>query len=98
MDPPAFGHGPENEVWKIEDDFLRLVEECVTLLADKPLFFLINGYSAGYSAVAYRNNLLPLVEKFGGNIEIGELTLEEKKTDSGTRLLPCGIFARWSIN
>ncbi len=96
MDPPAFGHGPENEVWKIEEDLLKLVEECVTLLADKPLFFLINGYSAGYSASAYRNNLLALVDKFGGNIEIGELTLEEKKLNNEIRLLPCGIFARWA--
>lgn len=97
MDPPAFGHGPENEVWKIEDDFLKLVEECASLLADKPLFFLINGYSAGYSAVAYQNNLLPLVEKFGGTVEIGELTLEEGGAVKGMgRLLPCGIFARWS--
>ena len=62
------------------------------LLSDKPLFFLINGYSAGYSAIAYENVLKVLVEKFGGSIEIGELTLEESK---GKRLLPCGIFARW---
>jgi len=91
MDPPAFGHGAENEVWKIEDDFLKLIEDCTQLLADQPLFFLVNGYSAGYSAVAYKNNLLPLIEKFGGEIEVGELTLEEP------RLLPCGIFARWSV-
>lgn len=103
MDPPAFGHGPENEVWKIEDDFLKLVEECTGLLADQPLFFLINGYSAGYSAVAYKNILSPLVGKYGGTIEIGELTLEEGKKERSkeakieeNRLLPCGIFARWS--
>jgi 23S rRNA (cytosine1962-C5)-methyltransferase len=92
MDPPAFGHGANKEIWKIEEDFLILVEDCINLLKDKPLFFLINGYSAGYSSIAYNNILLPLVEKFGGSIEIGELTLEESKSG---RLLPCGIFARW---
>ena len=92
MDPPAFGHGANKEVWKIEEDFLPLVEDCIKLLKDKPLFFIINGYSAGYSAIAYRNVLQVLVEKFGGSIEIGELTLEETVTK---RLLPCGIFARW---
>ena len=98
MDPPAFGHGSENEVWKIEEDLLVLIESCVELLAPEPLFFLVNGYSAGYSAVAYKNNLLPLKEKFGGEIEIGELTLEEsKKAADDERLLPCGIFARWSM-
>lgn len=92
MDPPAFGHGPESELWKIEEHFLPLVDQCIQLLKDKPLFFLINGYSAGYSAIAYENILSPLVEKFGGKIEIGELAIKER---SG-RLLPAGIFARWS--
>ena len=93
MDPPAFGHGANKELWKIEEDFLPLIEDCINLLKDKPLFFLVNGYSAGYSALAYENALGELVKKFGGSIETGELTLEEK---GSRRLLPCGIFARWS--
>lgn len=92
MDPPAFGHGANKEIWRIEEHFLSLVEDCIKLLKDKPLFFIINGYSAGYSAIAYENVLKVLVEKFGGSIEIGELTLPEEKG----RLLPCGIFARWT--
>jgi 23S rRNA (cytosine1962-C5)-methyltransferase len=94
MDPPAFGHGADNEVWKIEEDFLDLVDACTQILTDKPLFFVINGYSAGYSALAYENNLLSLEQKYGGSIEAGELTIREKGKDG--RLLPCGIFARWS--
>ncbi|MFA6295216.1 MAG: class I SAM-dependent methyltransferase [Candidatus Paceibacterota bacterium] len=99
MDPPAFGHGPENELWKIEEHFLQLVDDCFKILKDKPQFFLINGYSAGYSAIAYENILLPLVEKFGGKIEIGELAIQEggngaTKQGEG-RVLPCGIYARW---
>lgn len=92
MDPPAFGHGANNEVWKIEEDFLNLLEQCQALLSDNPLFILVNGYSAGYSAIAYENSLLPLVKKQGGQIEKGELAIEENKTG---RLLPAGIFARW---
>ena len=37
MDPPAFGHGANKELWKIEEDFLPLVEDCMKLLKDKPL-------------------------------------------------------------
>ncbi len=101
LDPPAFGHGPEGQLWKIEEDFLPLVEDCLKILDDKPLFFLINGYSAGYSATAYENILLALVKKFGGNIEKGELVIKESSCGSNgvnepQRLLPCGIFARWS--
>lgn len=93
MDPPSFGRGGKNELWKIEEDFLDLLDSCSKILSDKPLFFLVNGYAAGYSAHAYKNALTPIVEKYGGDIEIGELTIEESKSG---RLLPCGIFARWS--
>lgn len=92
MDPPAFGRGPKGEVWKIEEQFEELMSLCKQVLADKPLFFLINGYASGYSPIAYQNNLLELVTKYGGSIETGELAIEETGTK---RLLPCGIFARW---
>lgn len=92
MDPPAFGHGPDGEVWKIEESLVSFLDECKKLLSDDPLFFLVNGYAAGYSSVAYEQNIIDLKDKFGGQIEHGELLIEEK----GSRLLPCGIFARWS--
>ncbi len=92
MDPPAFGHGPKGEMWKIEESFLPFLEMCRQILSDQPLFFLLNGYASGYSAIAYKNNLEELVKKYGGNVEMGELTIEEK---INKRLLPCGIFARW---
>ncbi len=104
MDPPSFGHGPEGELWKIEEDLLPLVESCAALLSDDidskhhdlPHFFLINGYSAGYSALAYENILLSLKEKFGGETKFGELAIRESKmADLESRILPCGIFARW---
>ncbi len=100
MDPPAFGHGANKELWKIEEDFLKLLDMCFEILSDNPLFVLVNGYSAGYSAVAYENCLKPLVEKFVGQIESGELTIEESLKNDGQaksgRLLPAGIFARWT--
>ena len=100
MDPPAFGRGDKGQVWKIEEDFLPFFNDCLQLLSDKPLFFVINGYAAGYSPIAYANNLKALQEKFGGTIEAGELTIQEKAMPAGRqgsgRLLPCGIFARWA--
>ncbi len=94
MDPPAFGHGPKDELWKIEEDFLTLMRSCRALLSEKPLFFLISGYASGYSPLAFAHNLTPLAEKFGGEIEYGELTIQE--SGEAGRLLPCGIFARWN--
>lgn len=92
MDPPSFGHGPKDELWKIENDFLKLIELSKEVLSPDPIFFLINGYTAGYSAVVYENNLKYIFKDKGGSIESGELVIEEK---SGNNLLPCGIFARW---
>ena len=91
MDPPSFGRGAKGEVWKIEEGFLDLMDNCFKLLSDNPLFFVLNGYSAGYSAIAYEENLKPLQKKYGGSIESGELAIQ----DSNKRLLPCGIVARW---
>lgn len=95
MDPPAFGHGPKDELWKFEEHFLKLLELCRELLTEKPIGMLINGYAAGYSAYAFAYNLEPLTKQFGGALEYGELTIEEAGT---SRLLPCGIFARWSAS
>lgn len=93
MDPPAFGRGPKGEVWKIEEQWNELLDLCFKVLDPNPLFFLINGYASGYSPLAYKNSLLELPEKYGGTIEIGELAIAEEHSD---RMLPCGIFARWS--
>lgn len=92
MDPPVFGRGPDGEVWKIEEDLLPLIDLCKQIMSPKPLFFLINGYAAGYSAIALQNILKSLTAGWGGETEVGELTIEEEKTG---RLLPAGIFGRW---
>lgn len=93
MDPPAFGRGAKGEIWKIEDHFLELFDACLKILSDEPLFVVVNGYAAGYSSIAYENNLQTLVQRFGGTVESGELTLREEGPLG--RLLPCGIVSRW---
>ena len=94
MDPPAFGHGPDGEVWKFEENFLELLKLVQEVLSDKPLFVLVNGYAAGYSPLAFAYNLEQLIKKLGGSIEYGDLAIAESNSD---RVLPCGIFARWKV-
>src|SRR3989344_1711386 len=91
MDPPVYGHGPSGEKWDFYKDFPRLLNNCYQLLAEKPLFLIINAYALSASALMLKNLLSDLSLK--GNIEAGELILQEV---SGKRLLSTGIFARWS--
>jgi len=101
MDPPAFGRGAKGEIWKIEEKFIELLEVATKLLSDKPLFFVLNGYSAGYSAIGYANVLQAALEARGiqseNMLEAGELAIrgEGIKGGIGGVLLPAGIFARW---
>lgn len=89
MDPPSFGRGAKGEVWKLEDNFIQFVEECSKLLKPDALFFIVNGYAAGYSHIAYKQNIDMLFK--GKNTESGELLIE----DAQERFLPSGIVARW---
>lgn len=90
MDPPRFGRGSKGEVWKIEEDLPKLLDACKQILSAKPSFFLINAYTADLSSLVLHNILGDFLD---GNIESGELALKES---SAGRLLPSGIFVRWS--
>lgn len=93
MDPPSYGRGPRGEVWKIEDALYGFVEECMDILSPKPLFFLINSYTTGFSPTVVSNILKMTVGKrFRGVVTCGEVGIPSKT--SGI-VLPCGIYGRW---
>lgn len=52
MDPPSYGRGANGEVWKFEENIPELVNLCMQVLSDKPVFFLINSYTTGISSTA----------------------------------------------
>ncbi|EMS71690.1 class I SAM-dependent methyltransferase [Ruminiclostridium cellobioparum] len=93
MDPPSYGRGPNGEIWKIEDSLYGFVEQCMGLLSDNPLFFLINSYTTGFSPTVLSNILKQTVgSRFKGNHSCGEVGLPVSQ--SGL-VLPCGIYGRW---
>lgn len=93
MDPPSYGRGPKGEIWKIENELFNLVNLCAKVLSDKPLFFLLNSYTAGFSPIVLENIIrLSLMKNFKGRINSGELGLVSKWEDV---VLPCGICSRW---
>lgn len=91
MDPPRFGRGANGEVWKLEENLPKLVHECGKILADNPLFYLINAYTADLSHLAIKYVLEDVLK--GKRVESGELGLKESKSG---KILPAGIFSRWN--
>lgn len=93
MDPPSYGRGPNGEMWKFEKNLDILINSCMKILSDEPLFFLINAYTTGISSTVLYNILKTSLNKqYGGEVSSGEIGLPI--TDNNL-VLPCGIYGRW---
>lgn len=88
LDPPAFGHGPNGEKWKLEDQINEMVKLVLELLDDQYHFLILNAYSLGFSSLILENLLQSGDKK--RRVEIGELYLE----DRFSKRLPLGAFGR----
>jgi 23S rRNA (cytosine1962-C5)-methyltransferase len=93
LDPPKYGRGPNNEVWRLFEDLPELARLCAELLSDKAAFLLLNAYAARISGVALAHLLAAELESRGGRIDWGELALQEEHTD---RQIGLSFFARWT--
>ena len=94
LDPPAYGHGPDGEKWKL-DECLNDMLKCVSaILAPTDSFMVLNLYSNGFSAVlgetVVRQNFY--LKTGFKEIQSGELVL----TDSYGKRLPLSIVVRLS--
>ena len=93
MDPPSYGRGANGEVWKFEENIYDLVELCLDILSDNPLFFLINSYTTGISSTVLENILnITVAKKYNGKVTSGEVGLPMEESNL---ILPCGIYGRW---
>ncbi len=88
LDPPAFGHGPNGEKWKLEDNINEMIKGVLNLLDDKEHFLILNAYSLGFSALIIENLLK---QKAGKNLNVGELYLQATEGNK----LPLGVFGRF---
>ena len=94
MDPPAYGHGPDGEKWKLDELLFEMMSEVAKILAPKDSFLVLNLYSNGYSALLSET---VVKSAFGLNrgskdyeISYGELFLK----DRFDRALPLSVFTR----
>lgn len=93
MDPPSYGRGPNGELWKLEDELYHLIQTCVGVLSETPLYFLVNSYTTGFSPRVAENILgIHMAKRPSGLLTSGEIGLP---TSSNAVYLPCGSFARW---
>lgn len=97
MDPPSYGRGPNKEVWKFEENIYKLIEACMEILSDNPLFFLINSYTTGVSSVVLENILkTTILKKYpNGSVDSGDIGLP---ITTNNLVLPCGIYGRYQSN
>ncbi len=89
LDPPAYGHGPDGEKWKLEDNINEMMKNVLQLLVAEEHFLILNAYSLGFSSLILENMVKQNFK--AQNLEIGELYLE----DSFKKKLPLGAFARF---
>lgn len=92
LDPPTFGRGQNNELYKIEKDLPETLSLCRSLLTPDPLFMLLSAHTPGYSPVVLQNVLGQAVDGLGGALSCGEMLLTGADDVLPT---PCGAYARW---
>lgn len=88
LDPPAFGHGPAGEKWKLEDNIAEMMQGVLQIIDPKEHLLILNAYSLGFSALVPENLLNPFAQKHKSELSIGELYLEAR---SGVKL-PLGVW------
>ena len=88
LDPPAYGHGPDGEKWKLDECLYGMLRSVGEILAPKDSFMVLNLYSNGYSALLGETVVRQAMPV--GAIESGELALN----DRFGKALPLSIVVR----
>ena len=91
MDPPAYGHGPDGEKWKLDECLFEMLQGVNSILSPKDSFLVLNLYSNGFSPLMGKTVLEQAFSlKAGVDISAGELALN----DSFGKALPLSVVVR----
>ena len=90
LDPPAYGHGPDGEKWKLDECLFDMLRQVAAILAPRDSFMVLNLYSNGYSAVLGETIVQEAFGRDYVSMESGELVLE----DRFSKKLPLSVFVR----
>jgi 23S rRNA (cytosine1962-C5)-methyltransferase len=89
LDPPAYGHGPNGENWKLEDEINEMMKLVASLLDAEKHFLILNTYSLGFSSLIL-DNIFDQYFDAAIQRETGEIFL----ISTSNQKLPLGVFAR----
>ena len=89
LDPPAYGHGPDGEKWKLDECLFEMLRTVAQILAPHG-FVVLNLYSNGYSAALGETLVREAFGANGADISSGELALR----DQFGKVLPLSIVVR----
>lgn len=91
LDPPAYGHGPDGEKWKLDECLFDMMRTVGRILDPVNGFLVLNLYSNGFSAILGETVVR---QAFGLSSDValdsGELVLRDKFGKN----LPLSIFVR----
>ena len=91
LDPPAYGHGPDGEKWKLDECLFDMMKTVGKILAPQNSFLVLNLYSNGFSAILGETVVR---QAFGlpsdTMLDSGELVIRDKFGKN----LPLSIFVR----
>jgi 23S rRNA (cytosine1962-C5)-methyltransferase len=93
LDPPAYGHGPDGEKWKLDECLFDMMKNVGHILDPENSFLVLNLYSNGFSAILGETVVKEALGlKSGDGLDSGELILRDKFGKN----LPLSIFVRLS--
>lgn len=90
LDPPSFGRGTNQELFKIDNDLIELLDLCWQVLAPNPAFVFLSCHTPGYTPIVLQNVVSQCAK--GGQINTGEMRIDPQP---GSLPIPSGSFAAW---
>ena len=87
LDPPSFGRGKAQEIFKIERDLPLILQQCRQILSNRPRFLFLSCHTPGFTPTVLKQLL---EQEFEGKFDAGEMLLK------GPFDIPSGAFARWT--
>ena len=91
LDPPAYGHGPDGEKWKLDECLFEMMQGVGALLRPKDSFLVLNLYSNGFSPTLGETVVREALRlSKDADVQCGELALR----DRAGRALPLSIVVR----